>query len=343
MVTLEARVAAGEAALAEAWDAWESARAARANQVPLFEWEAGLLHAGQELEKGRLPRPVGTDDPAMLLHGLHKATVEKKERELREAIGALNRHLETRRDWWRDWAGGLPADVLATIAGKVVAQTEAGWAAHLTPKERDSWYWPEKDIQEEMAKRKRDGNCLFVFAMVCKPWRKAQLKVGAPLRTRVESDVILPGSVALAKWALAEGCPRETYGGTMAVAAASFGHRELVQFLIREQGFTMDEGVMGWAARNGDLELVRWLRVRGCDWGAETCMHAGAAGRLGVLQWLRANGCPWDARMCGAAANGGHLKVLQWLRANSCPWNIFSAVAAAEELGYSDDFDLRGF
>ena len=30
---------------------------------------------------------------------------------------------------WRDWAGGLPADVLAKVAGKVVAQTEAGWAA----------------------------------------------------------------------------------------------------------------------------------------------------------------------------------------------------------------------
>ena len=59
-----------------------------------------------------------------------------------------------------------------------------------------------------MAQRKRDGNCLFVFAMVCKPWREAQQKIGGRLRTRVESDVVQPGSVALAKWALAEGCPR---------------------------------------------------------------------------------------------------------------------------------------
>ena len=27
----------------------------------------------------------------------------------------------------------------------------------------------EMQIQEEMAKRERDGNCLFVFARVCKP------------------------------------------------------------------------------------------------------------------------------------------------------------------------------
>ena len=27
---------------------------------------------------------------------------------------------------WRDWAGGLPDEVLAQVAGKVVAQTGAG-------------------------------------------------------------------------------------------------------------------------------------------------------------------------------------------------------------------------
>ena len=32
---------------------------------------------------------------------------------------------------WRDWAGGLPADVLGKVVGKVVAQTEVGWAAKL--------------------------------------------------------------------------------------------------------------------------------------------------------------------------------------------------------------------
>ena len=32
---------------------------------------------------------------------------------------------------WRDWAGGLPDEVLAKVVGKVVAQNEAGWAAQL--------------------------------------------------------------------------------------------------------------------------------------------------------------------------------------------------------------------
>ena len=132
---------------------------------------------------------------------------------------------------WRDWAGGLPAEVLVKVAGKVVAQTEAGWAAQLK-----EWGYSEEDIQERLAKMKREGNCLFVFARVCKPWRKAQLKVGAPLRTRVMSDVLMPGSMALVKWALAEGCPRDNGVVTLSLAAALFGHPELMKWLCGEGG-----------------------------------------------------------------------------------------------------------
>ena len=69
--------------------------------------------------------------------------------------------------WW--WAGLLEV-LLVNVAGKLVALTEAAWAAQLN--EWGNW---EEEIQEKMAELKRDGNCLF--ALVCKGWRKAQLKV----------------------------------------------------------------------------------------------------------------------------------------------------------------------
>ena len=198
---------------------------------------------------------------------------------------------------WRDWAGGLPAEVLVKVAEKVVAQTEACQGASLAAKlkREKSAYWTEERIQEIMAKWKRDGNCLFVFARVCREWRKAQLKVGGPLRTRVKSDVILPGSVALAKWALAEGCPREYGVYTMANAAASYGHAELVRWLCGEGGFAMDKRVMMEAARCGNLELVQWLRAEGCAWDWKTCYRAVGHGHVEVLRWARENGCPWSA------------------------------------------------
>ena len=153
--------------------------------------------------------------------------------------------------------------------------------------------------------RKSDGNCLFVFARVCKGWRKAQLKVGGRLRTRVRSDVLLPGSVALAKWALAGGCPRvDGDGDTMAKVAARYGQAELVKWLCGEGGFAMDEMVMSMAAIN--LELVQWLRGEGCPWDYWTCYHAVDKGHAEMLRWARENGCPWDAEIRDLAAELGY-------------------------------------
>ena len=205
---------------------------------------------------------------------------------------------------WRDWAGGLPDEVLAQVAGKVVAQTEAGWAAGLK-EAYPNWTGLER-LQERMAKRKRDGNCLFVFARVCKGWRKAQLKVGGPLRTRVGSDVIAPGSVALVKWALAEGCPRDVGYGNMAHAAAEHGHLELMKWLCGEGGFAMDEVMMRYAAGSGNLELVRWLRGEGCAWDRWTCLYAVGQGHMEVLRWARENGCNWDADTRDVAKDLGY-------------------------------------
>ena len=198
----------------------------------------------------------------------------------------------------RDWAG-LPIELLAKIAETHIAQTEAGWVAYLR-----EWGNREEYIQEQMEERKRDGNCcLFVFALVCKGWREAQLKVGGRLRTRALSDVVLPGRVELAKWGLAEGCPRESPNGfTLAIAAAQYGRPELARWLCQEQGFSMDRHVMNRAAGHGNLELVQWLRDEGCPWGTLTTHWAVAYGRVEVLRWLRENGCPWTAAIRDEAA-----------------------------------------
>ena len=200
---------------------------------------------------------------------------------------------------WRDWAGGVPEEVLAKVAQKVVSQSDARWAAHLTSRD----FVTEEDKRESIEERKaEESQALLVFARVCKPWRKAQLKVGGRLRTGVVSDMILPGSVALAKWALAEGCPRDNGNVTMAHIAAQQGQLELVKWLCGAGGFAMDEVVMEDAAFSGNLELVQWLRGEGCPWHFQTCYLAFKYGHVGVLRWVRENGCPWDAATRDMAA-----------------------------------------
>ena len=109
---------------------------------------------------------------------------------------------------------------------------------------------------------------------------------------RFSDDEIPPGQVALAKWALAEGCPRAV---RMAHEAAWYGRAELVKWLCGEGGFEMDKGVMRCAARSGNLELVQWLRNEGCPWSGHACLMAVEKGQVETLRWVRENGCPWNA------------------------------------------------
>ena len=278
------------------------------DEVAEAERELAQYRASWEAKRAKVAGTVvAQNEAAWAAYTRKRRDLEAQaEQQLAQYCASLEAQMEDPA--WRDWAGGLPAEVLAKIAEKVVAQTEAGWAAQLK-----GWGNSDEEIEEEMAERKRDGNCLFVFARVCKQWRKAQLKVGGPLRTQVWSDVIAPGSVALAKWALAEGYPTEMYEfQLMASLAASHGRVEMVKWLCGEDGRAMDEGLMKDAASSGNLELVRWLR---------------------------GEGCPWDIDTCYWAVKQGHVEVLRWLRENGAPWTAATRDEAAAELGYTDDLD----
>ena len=76
-----------------------------------------------------------------------------------------------------------------------------------------------------------------------------------------------------------------------------------------------------WAAEGGHLEVLQWARANGCEWDWATCERAALGGHLEVLRWARENGCEWDKDTCAGAARGGHLEVLQWARENGCEWN----------------------
>jgi hypothetical protein len=66
------------------------------------------------------------------------------------------------------------------------------------------------------------------------------------------------------------------------------------------------------AALFGQLQVSKWARENGLEFGMLTCISAASGGQLEVLQWLHANDCPWDELACYAAASRGHLEVLKW-------------------------------
>ena len=72
-----------------------------------------------------------------------------------------------------------------------------------------------------------------------------------------------------------------------------------------------------YAARQGNLELVLWLRAIGCQLDETVCENAcqiaARFGHLDVLRWAHANGAPLSDEVHERAIMGGHLNVLQSL------------------------------
>ena len=116
--------------------------------------------------------------------------------------------------------------------------------------------------------------------------------------------------------------------------AAQAGHLELVKWL-RAKGCPWDEVTSYMAAITGQLEVLQWMRAQDppCPWDWMVCFYAASNGDLEVLRWARSQGCPWDEKVSRAAAGSGHLKVLKWLIKEGCPYDKSRCRLAAAERG----------
>ena len=75
-------------------------------------------------------------------------------------------------------------------------------------------------------------------------------------------------------------------------------------------------------AETNKLELLKWAREeKKCDWGERTIIAAARQGNLEMVKYCVANECPIDAWACAFAARNGHLEILKYLREEvKAPW-----------------------
>jgi hypothetical protein len=130
------------------------------------------------------------------------------------------------------------------------------------------------------------------------------------------------------------------------------GHLTLVRWFYRH-GIRLRS--CAEAARSGNIELVKWLKINDVAWDNLTCAAAATGGHLPLLQWLRSpfwvrndcqeyetggylpDLCPWDQLTCTAAAAIGRIDILDWCRNRKitvrgdapCPWDEGTCAAAA--------------
>ncbi|KXZ56491.1 hypothetical protein GPECTOR_1g44 [Gonium pectorale] len=79
---------------------------------------------------------------------------------------------------------------------------------------------------------------------------------------------------------------------------------------------------------SGSVELMAWLRERGCEWGGGAFVRAAGAGCEEALEWLAERGCPMpdSGRPYVAACRNGDLAAARCLARLGVPWGPPGAV-----------------
>ncbi|KXZ54109.1 hypothetical protein GPECTOR_5g211 [Gonium pectorale] len=123
----------------------------------------------------------------------------------------------------------------------------------------------------------------------------------------------------------ADGWPMDA--ASCAFAAARAGHLHVLAWLAeacgRHGALLCGRGeLLEAAAESGSVELLAWLRARGCGWGGEELTSAAEAGCGAAVEWLVAQGCPVEDRGApyAQACLNGDLAMARLLRRLGVPW-----------------------
>ena len=84
-------------------------------------------------------------------------------------------------------------------------------------------------------------------------------------------------------------------------------------------------------AKTNKLELLKWAREeKKCKWNVGTIAAAAKQGNLEMIKYCVANECPIGTGACADAAENGHLECLKYLREEAkAPWDFYTAAWAA--------------
>ncbi|KXZ41054.1 hypothetical protein GPECTOR_897g147 [Gonium pectorale] len=122
------------------------------------------------------------------------------------------------------------------------------------------------------------------------------------------------------------GWPIDRYMADATCEAAKKGHLQVLSWLLEVQwvepllDVVLDESLFAAAAGSGSVELLAWLRERGCRWSGYTFVRAAESGCAAAMEWLAEEGCPvevsWGSRgselALAAGSNEGLVIVYRW-------------------------------
>ncbi|PNH06642.1 Ankyrin repeat domain-containing protein [Tetrabaena socialis] len=144
-----------------------------------------------------------------------------------------------------------------------------------------------------------------------------------PINMHAAANAAEAGDMEALQYVLGQGAEKDPLGIDVMQYAAKGGHVAVMEMLdtMHERGAPMGKETVRTAAAAGHLPAVAWLvETLGADRALTTGVFAAAAqaGSMELLRWLRARGCPWDATVFAAGAEGGSEEQLKWLVDRGC-------------------------
>eukprot|EP00953_Heterococcus_sp_UTEX-ZZ885_P009814 5748-Heterococcus_DN1.PRE.4 len=110
------------------------------------------------------------------------------------------------------------------------------------------------------------------------------------------------------------------YTADVGRGAAQSGSVSKLQWLLDEQDCPQSDDLDCYAVRAPTLDVLKWLRQRGCKFTAKTCAEAAMApNAASMLQYLHSEGAPSGASTMVQAITYHELPLLQWLYERGCP------------------------
>ncbi|KXZ44140.1 hypothetical protein GPECTOR_73g661 [Gonium pectorale] len=206
--------------------------------------------------------------------------LEDKKQALANAIGSLTPDWAAKVEWLE--AQGCPRSVK-------VAQ----WAAtcRRDAPARLAWMWARGDILGVAAVRAAAG----ADNLAALQYLLTEVGIQPPDNKYhgADTDAAREGHLAAVQALHSAGWPLDAFGDGR--LAAQGPHLSLLAWLVEtlgEEAVRLDASLFKAAAKSGSVELLAWLRERGCEWDAEAYTCAADAGCVAALEWLVERGCP---------------------------------------------------
>lgn len=169
-----------------------------------------------------------------------------------------------------------------------------------------------------------DPITVAVGRCVCKRWLTLLPKSSGifPLYSLAQDPRIF--RLPFLEWAFPQpGCSlhghmcRHTYFDDVCEIAAQRGNLEVLKWL-HARGHFIGRTTASIAASGQHYDILEYLLRQNCPWDSDCTTAVATAGNLPLLIWLVINGCNLSKEASAGAARFGHVEVLEYLQTQRC-------------------------